>query len=60
MPRPVLDKLLAVYPNARTGYTASAGTFGAYQGTLRRNGLVEVDGGEVRASVELFVGEVSR
>jgi hypothetical protein len=45
--------------DARTGYTASGGTFGAYLGTLRRNALVEVDGGEVRASAELFAGDLS-
>lgn len=50
MPRPMLDELIAVYPVAltreelgeRSGYTASGGTFGAYLGTLRRNGLIEV------------------
>jgi hypothetical protein len=36
--------LLSAFPGERTGYTASGGTFGAYLGTLRRNGLVEVDG----------------
>src|SRR5262249_28272203 len=60
--RKMLDELIAVYPDAlsredlgeRTGYTASGGTFGAYLGTLKRNGLVEVEGGEVRASVGCF------
>jgi len=37
------------------GYTASGGTFGAYLGTLRRNGLVEVDGDGVRAGAGLFL-----
>jgi hypothetical protein len=61
--RKMLDELIAVYPGAltreelgeRAGYTASGGTFGANLGTLRRNGLVEVDGGEVRASEVLFL-----
>jgi hypothetical protein len=65
--RKMLDELLAAYPAAltreelgeRTGYTASGGTFGAYLGTLRPNGLVEVDGGEVRASAGLFAGDLS-
>ena len=56
--RKMLDELIMVYPavltreelGERAGYTARGGTFGAYLGTLRRNGLVEVDGGEVRAS----------
>jgi uncharacterized protein len=63
--RKMLDELIAVYPAAltredlgeRTGYTASGGTFGAYLGTLRRNGLIEVDGDGVRASGGLFVGD---
>ncbi len=59
----MLDELVAVYPHGlsrdelgeRAGYTASGGTFGTYLGTLRRNGLVEMDGGEVRASEALFL-----
>jgi hypothetical protein len=55
--RKMLDELLRVYPDAltreelgaRTGYTASGGTFGAYLGTLRRNDLVQIDGDTVRA-----------
>ncbi len=61
--RKMLDELVAIYPRAltreelgeRAGYTASGGTFGAYLSTLRRNGLVEVDGDEVRASAALFL-----
>jgi uncharacterized protein DUF87/helicase HerA-like protein len=61
--RKLLDELVASYPASltreelgeRTGYTASGGTFGAYLGTLRRNGLVTVDGDEVRASATLFL-----
>jgi hypothetical protein len=37
------------------GFTASGGTFGAYLGALRRNGLVEVNGDQVRASETLFL-----
>jgi hypothetical protein len=58
----MLEALVSVYPNAlvrdelgeRTGYTASGGTFGTYLGTLRRNGLAEVEGNQVRASATLF------
>ncbi|HEX9370393.1 MAG TPA: DUF87 domain-containing protein [Roseiflexaceae bacterium] len=61
--RKMLDELVALYPQAltreelgeRAGYTASGGTFGAYLSTLRRNGLVEVDGDEVRANETLFL-----
>ncbi len=61
--RKMLDELVAVYPNSlsreelgtRAGFTASGGTLGTYLGTLRRNGLVEVDGDQVRASETLFL-----
>jgi hypothetical protein len=64
--RKMLDELVNVYPGTlsraelgeRAGYTASGGTFGAYLGTLRRNGLIEVDGTEVRASETLFLSRV--
>jgi hypothetical protein len=36
--------------------TASGGTFNTYLGTLRRNGLAEVLGSEVKASDTLFIG----
>jgi len=60
--RKMLDELIAVYPQSlsrdelgeRAGYTASGGTLGAYLGTLRRNGLIEVDGDAVRAGEALF------
>jgi hypothetical protein len=59
----MLDELIGIYPASlsrvelgdRTGFTASGGTFGNYLSALRRNGLVEVDGGEVRASDTLFM-----
>ena len=62
----MLNELVAVYPGAlsraelgeRAGYTASGGTFGAYLGTLRRNGLIEVDGDAVRAGEALFLSRV--
>ena len=64
--RKMLNELVAVYPGAlsraelgeRAGYTASGGTFGAYLGTLRRNGLIEVDGDAVRAGEALFLSRV--
>ncbi len=48
-------KVTRVQLGTLAGYTASGGTFGAYLSTLRRNGLVEVDGDEVRASETLFL-----
>lgn len=64
----MLDELVAVCPHAltceelgeRAGYTASGGTFGAYLGTLRRNGLIAVDGEAVRAGKALLLSEVSQ
>jgi uncharacterized protein len=61
--RRLLDVLVEEYPDwiARerlgevTGFTASGGTFGTYLGVLKRNGLVEVRGQEVRASDTLFI-----
>jgi len=37
---------------ALTGFTPSGGTFGTYIGELRRRGLIEISGNEVRASEE--------
>lgn len=62
--RAMLDKLVEIYPaeisrddlGQETGFTASGGTFGTYLGSLRRNGLIEVDGSSVRASDSLFIG----
>jgi hypothetical protein len=59
----MLQALVAVYPTPlsrqalgeQTEYTATGGTFGTYLGTLRRNGLIEVHGEEVRASETLFL-----
>jgi hypothetical protein len=64
--RRMLDELVAIYPAALSreelgecsGYTASGGTFGAYLGTLRRNGLIVVAGDEVRASEGLFLSNL--
>jgi hypothetical protein len=58
----MLEALVAVYPKSlgrealgeQTGYTASGGTFSSYLGTLRRNGLIDVNGAQVRASDSLF------
>lgn len=44
----------------RTGFTASGGTFANYLGTLARNGLVEKQGNNIRASETLFMLEVTR
>jgi len=59
----MLEALVDMYPKAlareelgeRTGYTASGGTFSTYLGTLRRNGLIEVDADQVWASQTLFL-----
>ena len=61
--RRMLDVLVDAYPGemtredlgGRTGFTVSGGTFSTYLGVLRRNGLIEVDGGAVRASGTLFL-----
>jgi hypothetical protein len=58
----MLEALVGVYPGrlARerlgeiTAITPSGGTFGTYLGTLRRNGLVEIPGDQVRAGATLF------
>lgn len=60
----MLDELVDLYPAAidRDGLARlvqmapSGGTYGTYLGTLRRNGLITVDGGQVRASDSLFLG----
>jgi hypothetical protein len=62
--RKMLDTLVNIYPKSitradlgdRAGFSAAGGTFGTYLGSLRRNGLIEVEGSEVRASDSLFVG----
>ena len=58
----MLEALVTVHPQSlgrdelgeQTGYTVSGGTFGTYLGTLRRNGLIDVRGEQVRASDTLF------
>ncbi len=58
----MLEALVKVHPKSlrrealgeQTGYTASGGTFSSYLGTLRRNGLIDVRGEQVRASDTLF------
>lgn len=62
--RLMLDTLIDRYPDALTRDDLAAavdmaptgGTFGTYLGTLRRNGLVEVDADGVRAADVLFLG----
>jgi hypothetical protein len=64
--RTMLDILVEAYPEGLTredlgeaaGYASSGGTFGTYLGTLRRNGLIEVDGPVVQASASLFLEAV--
>ena len=59
----MLDVLVESYPGwmsrddlgEAAGFTASGGTFQNYLGTLRRNGLVEVEERQTRASPSLFV-----
>jgi hypothetical protein len=61
-PMKMLDILLKCWPDWLTreelggssGYTASGGTFGNYLSILRRNGLVEISGGDLRAAEALF------
>lgn len=64
--RQMLDVLVDHYPNglsredlgALSGFEPSGGTFRTYLNTLRRNGLAEVDGDEIRASETLFLSGV--
>lgn len=64
--RRMLDVLVAAYPQrmsrAELGRAAvvsdTGGTFSSYLSTLRGNGLVEVEGSEIRASESLFIGSV--
>jgi hypothetical protein len=37
------------------GMVASGGTFGTYLGTLRRNNLIDVDGGSIRPAAAFAV-----
>jgi hypothetical protein len=61
--RKLLDILVKAYPDSipkeelaeRAELTASSGTFGAYLGTLRRNGLAETRDGKVKAGEALFL-----
>jgi len=61
--RRLLDILVEIYPEGisrselaeKTELTANAGTFSNYFGTLRRNGLAEVSGDQVRAGEALFL-----
>jgi hypothetical protein len=64
--RAMLDVLVSQYPSSLTkedlaetvAMTVTGGTFQTYLSTLRRNGLVEVEGSEVRASDTLFLSGV--
>jgi len=58
----MLDEIVRCYPEPitreelgeRSGFTVSGGTFSDYLSQLRRNGLVEVNGDDVRATEVLF------
>lgn len=62
--RDMLDALVAAHPRsltrselaARANLELTGGTFGTYLSTLRRNGLIAVDGDRVTASPTLFLG----
>ncbi len=62
--RRMLDLIVERYPDGITrqeladalDMTATGGTFQTYLSTLRRNGLIEIDGDMIRASGTLFVG----
>lgn len=59
----MLDCLVKDYPNAisreqlgiATDFEHTGGTFGTYLGVLKRNGLIEVNGDQVKASETLFI-----
>lgn len=61
--RRLLDVLIDIHPKSisrselaeRTDLTASAGTFNTYLGTLRRNGLAEIQADQVKAGQALFL-----
>ncbi len=61
--RAMLDVLVRAHPKSvtrerlaeETGFTVSGGTFAAYLGTLRRNGLAQVSGDEVQAGEAIFL-----
>lgn len=61
--RALLDLLVAAYPGSinradlgtQAGFEPTGGTFGTYLSVLKRNGLVDVEGNDVRASDTLFM-----
>lgn len=63
--RRMLDVLVEAYPEsidrdelaATIEMEPTGGTFGTYLSTLRRNGLAEVDGPQIRAGAVLFLGD---
>lgn len=63
--RRMLDVLIDAYPHwtttdqlgERAEVEPSGGTFRTYLGTLRRNGLADVNGDEIRAADALFIGD---
>lgn len=65
--RKMLDYLVKIYPDSvsreelgvMTDFEHRGGTFGTYLGSLRRNGLIRVEGANVTASDSLFIGGVT-
>jgi hypothetical protein len=65
--RRMLDALIDARPEAltreelgvRSGFESRDGTFGAYLGTLRRNGLADVSGNLVNVSEALFLADMA-
>ncbi len=59
----LLEVLAEIYPQTiskeelgeRTGFVHTGGTFNTYLSELRRNGLVEIINGEIKAGKELFM-----
>ena len=59
----MFDILISVYPSSKTkqdlgleaDMSPTSGSFGTYLSMLKRNGLIEVNGVEVKASNNLFI-----
>lgn len=62
-PRTFFELIVAAYPGSltkpelseRSGYSQTSSSFHGHISTLKRNGLIEVEGSEVRASEVLFI-----
>jgi hypothetical protein len=61
--RRIFDALIQTYPNTitkddigkQTGLSPRSGTFNKYMSTLRRNGLIEIQGQQIKAAKTLFL-----